>query len=132
MPTTDQALGSSLTSAAALQAALTDERWALLDGVLQRAVDGDAAAERIAVGLRTVFERDEFAEKLAPAIGAAYEAAVKLVMPTGGTGSGGATGTGGGAVAGHFVGTPSDARTKLDELEQAGVTEVSVEWTARS
>jgi len=138
VPTTDQALGSSLRSAAALQAALTDERWALLDGVLQRAVDGDAAAERIAVGLRTVFERDEFAEKLAPAIGAAYEAAVKLVMPTGGTGSGGATGsgggatgTGGGAVAGRFVGTPSDARTKLDELEQAGVTEVSVEWTAR-
>jgi hypothetical protein len=130
VPTTDQALGSSLTGAAALQAALTDERWALLDGVLQ-AVEGDAAAERIAVGLRTVFERDEFAEKLAPAIGAAYEAAVKLVMPTGGTGSGGATGTGGGAVAGRFVGTPSDARTKLDELEQAGVTEVSVEWTAR-
>ncbi len=130
IPTTAQALGTSLTSATALRTALTDDRWSLLDGVLQRAENGDAAAQPIATGLRAAFERDQFSEPLAPAIATAYAAAVKLVMPPPDP-------------------TPppppppppgtrretlslDSARLMLLDLEKAGIKQVTVEWTPPS
>jgi len=122
IPTTAQALGTSLSSASALRTALTDDRWSLLDGVLQQAENGVARAQPIATELRAAFERDEFSEKLAPAVAKAYAAAVELVMPN----------------PKPPVGTQREtfslaaARTKLDELEQSGVTQVTMEWTPPS
>jgi hypothetical protein len=134
VPTTPHALGTSLASAAALETALTDERWSLLDGVLERAAGGDPPSQRIADGLRAVFVRDEFAEPLAPAIAAAYGAAVALVLP-GAPDPPDRPDTPDGQPPGRqrLDGTIDDVRAKLDELEQSGLTTpITLEWTPRS
>ncbi|MEN3284734.1 MAG: hypothetical protein V7607_5874 [Solirubrobacteraceae bacterium] len=128
IPTTAQSLGASLASAAALTDALTDERWSLLDGVMQRAADGDEASERVAAGLRVVFERDEFSAPLAPAITASYTAAVALVLPpTTPKPPPGPT-----ATTARLEGTLAEVRAKLDELERDNIAaRAALEWTPR-
>jgi hypothetical protein len=128
IPTTAQALGSILASSAALSSVLTDERWSLLDGVLQRAAGGDEASGRIALGLRTVFERDEFSAPLAPAVAAAYDAAVALVLPRVSTPRPADPPVT--PRTQRFAGSPAEVRAKLDELERGGhATRVVLEWT---
>ena len=70
VPTSEQALGGGLSSAAALLTALRDPRWDLLETALP-----GLPAERET--LRNAFEQDEFATSLSGAIDVAYRAAVR-------------------------------------------------------
>jgi hypothetical protein len=122
IPTTAQALGSSLVRARTLTAALTDERWTLLEGVLARAAQGDAPSQRIAGELRHEFERDEFAADLEPAIAVAYRRAVELALPP-------KPPPKPSPHAQRLAGGLAQLRAKLDELERAGIETATLEWT---
>jgi hypothetical protein len=124
VPTSDQALGTSLAAAAAVLAVLRDPRWDLLETALP-----GLPAEREA--LRAAFEQDEFTTALGQAIDDAYRAAVRAtrVQPR----PGGGDGRGrevqpvdgkGGVIANLSV---AAARAKLDELPTNAVVELH--WT---
>jgi len=118
----EQAAGTSLASAAALNAALEDPRWQVLGLVAERAAGGEAAFEQVAQGLLDTLARDELADPLEQAITRAHEQAVALMKaaePARPPGSGRLEGVGVG-----------EARAKLDELadEQREVS-VTLTWT---
>jgi hypothetical protein len=110
VPTSEQALGTSLSTAGPTVTELSDPRWDLLQTTLstlptQREV------------LRRTFEQDEFAARLADAIGAAYRAAVQSRSPTVPPHA-----SKGDKVAGGL--TVAQARAKLDELPDGAVVEL--------
>lgn len=134
LPTSEQAIGTSLTSAAGVVAALEDPRWEMLGVVGERARSGEEAHRRIVEELAQVLERDEFAAPIVPAVERAASEGVKLLRvaaapserdprpaaPPAGTDHGGA------AQRLDLVA----ARRKLDELEKAeGRVVVDLAWT---
>jgi hypothetical protein len=79
IPTSEQAVGTSLSSAAPVLAALEDSRWQMLDLVAERAKAGDVAHQRVVGELVRALNRDEFAESLAPALERAANDAIALL-----------------------------------------------------
>jgi len=126
VPTTEQALGTSLVSAAATVSALDAARWQVPLLVAQRASSGEQAHQRIVDELTRALSHDEFAEPLAPAVEGASAQGVSLLgepkrakpFPPGATR---------GSLAGAEV---REARRKLDELDrEQGSVQVDLHWT---
>jgi hypothetical protein len=122
VPTSDQALGSSIASAQRVRAALEDDRWTVLDKIrTARAAGADAVLRRLADALG----RDEFAAPLEDAVKAAYEAAVGLL-------AGPAPTPAPAPAPNHTTGslqrvTVREARAKLDSLPDGAM--VDLRWT---
>jgi hypothetical protein len=135
LPTSAQAVGTSLVSAAPVARALDDERWQVLERVVA-ARAGNERADAIIARLSEAVKRDEFAEPLEPAIARAYSEGVALLAPPprpappplpppppppppDGVRYGEAAGL-----------TLPDARTKLDELaREDGHVTIDLTWT---
>jgi hypothetical protein len=81
IPTSDAALGRSITSAAAVRATLEDARWDVLELVRLRADADEPPFKRIIEELMPALEHDEFAEALAPAVKHAFEQGIALMQP---------------------------------------------------
>ena len=126
-PTTEQALGTSLASAAATVQALDTARWQVPLLVAQRARSGEQAHRRIVDELTRALSHDEFAEPLAPAVEGASAQGVALLgepKPPKPPDPPGATR---GSLSGAKLG---EARSKLDELEcEQGSVQIDLHWT---
>lgn len=112
VPTSDQALGSSISQAERLHRALDDDRWTVLDTLRATRPDG---ADSVLAGLADVLGRDEFAAPLGEAIAAAYQRGVALLAPPSPKD---------GSLRGVSV---QEARAKLDELPTGAIVDLS--WT---
>jgi hypothetical protein len=127
VPTTEQALGTSLASAGATVQALDGARWQVPLLVAQRAGSGERAHQRIVEELSRALSHDEFAEPLGPAVERASTQGMALLgeaKPPGGPAPPGATR---GSLSGANV---VEARSKLDELErEQGSVRVDLHWT---
>jgi hypothetical protein len=77
LPTSAQAVGASLSTAAEIARRLEDERWLVIERFLAASPSSgrDAALDR----LRETISRDEFSAPLEPAIAAAYHAGIELI-----------------------------------------------------
>jgi hypothetical protein len=127
VPTTEQALGTSLASAGATVQALDAARWQVPLLVAQRARRGEQAHVRIVDELIRALSHDEFAERLAPAVERASSQGVALLgepTPREREDPPGATQ---GSLSRAKLG---EARSKLDELErEPGSVQVDLHWT---
>jgi len=125
VPTTEQALGSSIATAERLRTVLNDDRWRVLDTVRTSRPEG---GDRILQRLADVLGRDEFAAPLKEAIADAYEAAVALLAPPRRPQEQGGSDTPAKAGTGHLRRVSiQEARAKLDELPEGTLVDLS--WT---
>ena len=76
-------VGTALSSAAAVRAALDDDRWTLLGVAIGRAKAGEPGFVEVISALRDAVSANEFAVPVAPAVAKAYTDAVRLIEPTG-------------------------------------------------
>jgi len=127
VPTTEQALGTSLASAAATVQALDAAHWQVPLLVAQRARSGEQAHQRIVVELTRALSHDEFAEPLARAVERASTQGVALLGEAKSPVRSGPPGATRGSLSGANLG---EARSKLDELErEPGSVQVDLDWT---
>ena len=76
-------VGTALSSAEVVRAALDDDRWTLLGVAIGRAKAGEPGFVEVIGALRDAVSADEFAVPVAPAVAKAYTDAVKLIEPSG-------------------------------------------------
>jgi hypothetical protein len=81
MPMSEQHVGTSLATAAAIGSALDGDRWQVLELVAGRAAAGERGFAEVAQALRAALLADEFAAPLEPAIAKAYDDGVRLLQP---------------------------------------------------
>jgi hypothetical protein len=127
VPTTEQALGTSLASAGATVQALDPARWQVPLLVVQRAGSGEEAHRRIVDELSRALSHDEFAEPLGPAVERASTQGMALLGEAKPPGRPAPPGAMRGSLSGANV---VEARGKLDELDrEQGSVRVDLHWT---
>jgi len=127
VPTTEQALGTSLASAQATVGALDSARWQVPLLVAQRAENGEQAHQRVVEELRRALSHDEFAEPLAPAVERASEQGMALLGEAKPRPEPDPQGAVRGSLSDVNV---NDAQHKLDELAlKDGSVTVDLHWT---
>jgi hypothetical protein len=140
LPTSAQAVGASLSTAAEIARLLEDERWLAIERLLAASpsVGRDAALAR----LRDTISRDEFSAPLEPAVAAAYHAGIELISASAPEPlpepellkplAEAPQSAGPDPRRGHAGGlTIAQARTKLDELDAGGdPLVIDLTWTS--
>jgi hypothetical protein len=145
IPSTEEALGKSIITAARVRATLEEARWEVLDLVAERAHAGEAAFKRIIEELVPALEHDEFAEELAPAVERAASQGLALLrgpeiqpQPTPSSQQRASPGqqasSEGATVRGELAGADlAAARVQLEQLaEVEGEVRVDLQWTITS
>jgi hypothetical protein len=132
IPTSDQVVGRSLRSSAALLKTLEDPRWEMIGVAAKRADSGDLSYRRVLEHLAHALTRDEFAEPLAPAVARAASDAAALLQdqePAPRT-----PGIESGVVRGSLSGLELEgARAKLQELaSEVGEVRIDMSWTIKA
>ncbi len=131
VPTSDQAVGTSLISSAALLATLEDPQWQLIGIATKRADGGEVDYRRVLENLTHALTRDEFAEPLASAVERAASDAAALLQdqePTPAS-TNGRPGVVHGSLSGLGL---QGARTKLEELaSETGEVRIDMSWTIK-